>query len=59
MELLKGIFSPGSWHKLESSQTQVVVWCSTIIFPFYKVLFTNRLESACLRIFWSVFLKPA
>jgi hypothetical protein len=28
-----------SGHKLESSQNQVLVWISTLIFPFYKLLF--------------------
>jgi hypothetical protein len=36
-----------SGHKLESSQTRVFVWFSTLIFPFYKMLFTNRLKFTC------------
>ncbi len=28
-----------SGHKLESSQTRVFVWFSTLFFPFYKMLF--------------------
>ncbi len=51
MEFLNGIFCRGfrlSGHKRESFQTWVFVWFFTRIFPFYKMLFTNRLE----------FLKP-
>ncbi len=33
-----------SGHKLETSQTQVFVWFTTLFFPFYKMLFMNRLE---------------
>ncbi len=33
-----------SGHKLESSQTRLFVWFSTLIFPFYKMLFMNRLK---------------
>jgi hypothetical protein len=47
MELLNGIFIEVSGHKLESSQTRVFVWFSTLIFTFYKVLFMNRLEFSC------------
>ncbi len=36
-----------SGHKLKSSHTWVFVWFSTLIFPFYKRLFMNRLESSC------------
>jgi hypothetical protein len=31
-------------QKLESSQTQVFVWFSTLFYPFYKMLLMNRLE---------------
>ncbi len=41
-----------SRHKLESSQAQVFVWFSTPIFPFYKVLFMNRLEFFLFRRFF-------
>jgi hypothetical protein len=41
MEFLNGIFTR---HKLESSQTRDFVWLSTLIFPFYEMLFTSRLE---------------
>ncbi len=45
-----------SGHKLESSETQVFAWFSTIIFPFFKMLFTNRLEFSCFAdIFLSIF----
>jgi hypothetical protein len=40
MEFLNDIVSG---HKLES-QTRVFVWFSNLIFPFYKILFRNRLE---------------
>jgi hypothetical protein len=33
-----------SEHKLKSSRTRVFVWFSTLIFPFYKMLFMNKLE---------------
>ncbi len=36
-----------SGHKLKSSHIRVFVWFSTIIFPFYKMLFMNRLEFSC------------
>ncbi len=36
-----------SGHKLDSSQTEVFVWFSTLIFPFYKMLFMNRVEVSC------------
>jgi hypothetical protein len=45
MEFLNDIFSRGfSGHKLESYQTRVFAWFSTLIFSFYKMLFMNRLE---------------
>jgi hypothetical protein len=31
---------------------------STLIFPFYKMLFMNRLEFSCFSDFLYVFLKP-
>ncbi len=31
-------------HKLESSQTRVIVWFFTLIFRFYKMLFKNILK---------------
>ena len=40
-----------SEHKFESSQTWVFVWFSTLIFPFYKMLFMNRLEFLVSRTF--------
>jgi hypothetical protein len=40
MEFLKGIFEV-------SGQTRDLVWFSTLIFPFYKILFMNRLEFSC------------
>ncbi len=43
MEFLSGILEV-SWHKLESSHIQVFVWFSALVFPFYKMLFMNRLE---------------
>jgi hypothetical protein len=36
-----------SRYKLESSQTRVLAWFSTLIFPFYKMLFMNTLELSC------------
>ncbi len=36
-----------SGHKLEFSQTRVFVCFFTLIFPFNKMLFTNRLEFSC------------
>jgi hypothetical protein len=43
-----------SGHKLESSQTRVFVSFFTLIFPFYKMLFTNRLEFYCFTDFFFV-----
>ncbi len=43
----------------ESYQTEVLVWFSTHIFPFYKMRFTNRLEFSCFADFLFVcILKP-
>jgi hypothetical protein len=47
MVFLNGILVEVSGHKLESSQSQIFVYLSTLIFPFYKTLFTNRLEFSC------------
>jgi hypothetical protein len=47
MEFLNGILVEVSGHKLEPSQTPVFVCFSTVIFLFYKMLFTNRLEFSC------------
>jgi hypothetical protein len=44
MEFLNGIFNRVFGHKLKSSQTKFFYWLSTIILPFYKMLFMNRLE---------------
>jgi hypothetical protein len=41
------IFIRGYGQKLDSSQTQVFVWFSTLVYPFYKMLFMNRLEFSC------------
>ncbi len=38
-----------SGHKLESSHTRVFVWFSTLIFPFYKMLF---MKNSCLADFF-------
>jgi hypothetical protein len=43
MEFLNGIFDEVSGHKLESSQTCIFVWVSTLLFPFYKMLFIRVL----------------
>jgi hypothetical protein len=45
-------------RKLESSQTRVFVWFSTLIMPFYKMLFTKRLKFFYSRNFLYVFFKP-
>ncbi len=44
MEFLLAYLVAVSGHKLESTQTWVYIWFSTLIFPFYKMLFMNRLE---------------
>jgi hypothetical protein len=41
-----------SEHKLESSQTRVFAWFSTLIFKFYKGLFMNRQEFSCFEDFF-------
>ncbi len=41
-----------SGHKLESSLNWVFVWFSTLIFPFYKMLFMNRLKFYFFADFW-------
>jgi hypothetical protein len=33
---------------MRGSQTRVFVLLSTLIFPFYKMLYMNRLEFSCL-----------
>jgi hypothetical protein len=47
MEFLNGILVEVSRQKHESSQTLVFVWFSTLIFPFFKMLFMKRLEFSC------------
>jgi hypothetical protein len=47
MEFLNDNFSQGLWAKIESSHTRVIVWFSTLTFPFYKMLFMKRLELSC------------
>ncbi len=49
------------WDSLTafSSQTWVFVWFSTPIFPFYIMLFMNRLQFYCFADFLNGFLKPA
>jgi hypothetical protein len=47
-----------SGRKLESSQTRVLVWFSTLIFPFYKILFMVRMKFSCFTDFLLGFLKP-
>jgi hypothetical protein len=46
MEFLNGIFSRGFW-----TETRVFLdssfWVSSLIFPFYKMLFMNRLKFSC------------
>ncbi len=47
MEFLNGsfLFEVSAGHKLGSSHTRVFVcFCSALVFLFYKLLFTNRLE---------------
>jgi hypothetical protein len=44
---LNGFLVEVSGHKLESSQTPVFVWFSTLIFLFYKMLFTIKLGFFC------------
>jgi hypothetical protein len=44
-----------SGHKLESSQTRVFVWFSSLILPVYKMLFMNRLEFSCFADFFKGF----
>jgi hypothetical protein len=53
MEFLNGILVEVSVHKLQSSQTQVFF----IIFPFYKMLFMNRLDFSCFADFFVFIFK--
>jgi hypothetical protein len=55
MELLNSIFSQGFINL--SSQTQVFVWFSTFVFPFFKMLYMNRLEFSCFADILYNFLK--
>ncbi len=57
MEFLNGVLLEVSRHKLKSSQTRVFVFFSILIFHFYKMLFTNRLEFSCFADFLYVFIK--
>jgi hypothetical protein len=41
-----------------SSQIRVFVWFSTLVFPFYKMLFVKRLEFSCFTDFFGRILKP-
>ncbi len=47
IEFLNGIFIVEVSGKNSSLIRLVFVWFSTLIFPFYKVLFMNRLEFSC------------
>jgi hypothetical protein len=58
MEFLNDIFAEVSEYKLEYSQARDLVWFSTFIFSFYKMLFMHRLEFSCLADFLLGFLKP-
>ena len=42
-----GILDWHFWEKLKPSQTGIFVWFSIPLFPFYSVLFINRLEFFC------------
>jgi hypothetical protein len=46
-----------SGHKLESSVSGFFVWFSTLICPFYKVLFMKRLEFSCFGYIFKGILK--
>ncbi len=47
IEVLNGILVKVSGHKLESSQTQDIVWVSIFVFLFYKMLLMNRPKFSC------------
>ncbi len=47
-----------SGHKLESCQTKVFAWFSTLIFSFYKKLFINRLKFSYFANFLKGFWNP-
>ncbi len=44
MEFLNSILVEVSGHKLESSNDSGFVWFSILNFPFYNIIFLNRLE---------------
>jgi hypothetical protein len=44
MPILEDIFVISWVAGFGYSQTRVFVWFSTLVFPFYKMLFMNRLE---------------
>ncbi len=44
---MNGILVVISGHKLKSSESDVFVWFFTLIFPFYKMSFMNRLDISC------------
>ncbi len=52
MECFKSILVEVSGHELVSSPTRVFVWFSSLIFPFYKMLVTNRLKFFVSQIFF-------
>ncbi len=58
LEFLNSIFSWGSRHPLESSQTWVFVWFSTLFFSVYKMLFMKILKFSCFADFLYWFWKP-
>jgi hypothetical protein len=43
-------------HKLKSSR--VFIWFSTLVFPFYQMLFVKRLEFSCSADFFVMIFKP-
>jgi hypothetical protein len=46
-----------SGHKLETSQTRVFVWFSTLLSPFYKMLTMKRFEFSCIVDFFVRIIK--
>jgi hypothetical protein len=44
-EFMNAILSRVFGQRLKSSETQVLVGFSTFVFPFYKMLFMNKLKS--------------
>jgi hypothetical protein len=57
VEFFKSIFVEVSGHKLASSQIRFFVYFSTLIVPFYKMVFMKSLKFSCFADFFGTIFK--